>query len=105
MTDKTPVTPRHNEGDARIEVVTEDGRVAGFSEYLIRDGDYVFFHTEVDPAFEGQGIGGQIASAVIEFVRDSGTKIVPRCPFILAYMRKHEETHDILAPGASLDPD
>lgn len=87
--------PEHS----RVEARTESGGLAGFSQYYVRDGAYVFFHTEVDPAFEGLGIGGQIARGVIAFVRDRGVPIVPECEFIRGYMATHPETHDVLAPG------
>ena len=93
--------PEHH----RVEARTDDGQFAGFSQYYVRDGMYVFFHTEVQEEFNGQGIGSQIAAGVIEFVRGRGMPIRPECPFIRAYMKKHPEAHDILTPGFSLDPD
>lgn len=103
---KTPVTIRHNPDEARLEAVLEDGRVAGFSQYRrTRDGHHNFFHTEVGDEFEGQGIGGQVARGVVDWARAEGVLIVPGCPFIRGYLRSHEDTHDVLAPGARLDPD
>jgi uncharacterized protein len=93
--------PEHH----RVEARTPDGSLAGFSQYYVRDGKYVFFHTEVLEEYNGQGIGSQIAAGVIEFVRGRGMPISPQCPFIRAYMNKHPETHDVLTPGFSLEPD
>lgn len=105
MTERTRVTivdePEHH----RVEARADGGVLAGFSEYRVHDGSFVFFHTEVEKKFEGQGIGSQIAAGVIEFVRDRGKPITPECPFIRAYMRKHPETHDVLTSGLSLEPD
>ncbi len=105
MNDGPTVKVQHVPERSRVEARSDDDRVMGFSQYVVRDGAYVFFHTEVGPAFEGQGIGGRIAAGVIDFVRDSGGRIVPQCPFIRSYMRSHEDTHDLLAEGASLEPD
>lgn len=103
---KTPVTTQDNPSAHRVEALVEDGEVAGFAEYRLRDdGTYNFFHTEVDDRFEGQGLGSQLVSGVLEFVRDSEAKIMPSCAFIRGYMREHEETHDLLADGASLEAD
>jgi len=97
---RTPVTLRENTDLWRLEAVTEDGTVAGFVSYQrTDDGDFVAVHTEVDPAFEGQGVGGQIARAVVELVRKSGHKLRPDCEFIAGWMREHPESHDVLREG------
>ena len=36
---------------------------------------------------------------------DEGFRILPSCSFIRGYMREHEETHELLAPGARLEED
>ena len=103
---KTPVEIRHDRDARRVEAVLEDGRVAGFAAYRRRnDTVYSFTHTEVDDEFEGQGIGSQLASGVIRTARDEGFKILPICSFIRGYLRGHDETHDVLAPGARLEED
>jgi uncharacterized protein len=89
--------PEHH----RVEARTTGGQLAGFSQYYVRDGKLVFFHTEVLEEYNGQGIGSQIAAGVIEFVRGRGMPIVPECPFIRAYIKKHPETHDVLGPKFS----
>jgi hypothetical protein len=100
---RTPVTIHDNPELSRLEAVLETGEVTGFSQYRKRtDKVYSFVHTEVDDRFEGGGIGGQIAAGVMQFARDKGVQIVPTCSFIRAYMRRHADTHDLLAPGASL---
>jgi len=101
---KTPVTINHDHAAHRVEAVLEDGRVAGFSEYRPRtDTVYSFTHTEVADEFEGQGIGSQLAAGVMQAARDEGFRILPSCSFIRRYMREHEETHDLLAPGGRLE--
>jgi predicted GNAT family acetyltransferase len=103
---KTPVEIRHARDAHRVEAVLEDGRVAGFAEYRRRtDTVYSFTHTEVDDEFEGQGVGSRLAAGVMQTARDEGFRIMPSCSFIRSYMRSHEETHDLLAPGARLEPD
>jgi uncharacterized protein len=99
----TAITIRHDPVEHRIEAVLEDGEVAGHSQYRVVSEDvWSFFHTEVRDRFEGQGIGSRLAAGVVEFLRDNDLHIVPTCPFLRGYMAGHEETHDVLAPGASL---
>jgi predicted GNAT family acetyltransferase len=71
--------------------------VAGFAEYRLEPGRVVFTHTEVDSAFEGQGLGSKLASGALDSVRGSGLAIVPLCPFIAAYVRRHPEYQDLVA--------
>jgi predicted GNAT family acetyltransferase len=71
--------------------ITVDGKVAGFAAYRTEPGAVVFTHTEIDPAFEGQGLGSKLAAAALKDVRDRGLEIVPLCPFIAAYLKRHPE--------------
>ncbi len=71
--------------------------LAGFSDYRIRPDVIVFTHTEVDDAFEGKGVGSALARGALEDVRAHGGQIVPLCPFIAAYIRRHEEFRDLIA--------
>jgi len=56
------------------------------------EGDTVFLlYVEVPAAEQGHGIAGKLSHAALEFARDNGLNVVPRCPFIAAYMRRHPE--------------
>lgn len=99
---RTPATTRNNPDLTRVEALV-DGRVVGFSEYHVEDdGTLCFFHTEVDDDREGQGIGSQLAAGVVEVARAEGVRIIPECSFIRSYLRRHEDTQDVVAEGASL---
>jgi predicted GNAT family acetyltransferase len=99
----TTVEVRDNRDLRRVEAVLEDGDVAGYALYQIGpDGSLTFFHTEVDDRFEGRGIGSELVAGVMDLLRAGDLRIVPRCPFIRSYMRRHPETHDLLADGASV---
>jgi len=99
MTDAT-IDVRNNSAASRYEVVV-DGTVAGFAAYRLRDDVVVFTHTEVDPAFEGQGLGGTLAKGALDDVRLHDAHIVPLCPFIAAYVKRHPEYQDLVASDAS----
>jgi predicted GNAT family acetyltransferase len=72
-------------------------KVAGFSEYRRVRGRLIFFHTEVDPAFEGRGIGGRLAAGALDDVRARGLTFTVKCPFIAAYLKRHPEYEDLRA--------
>ena len=67
--------------ESRFEIRVDD-QLAGFAEYRRREGRITFTHTEVDDAFEGQGIGSQLADAVLGEARAAGLAVYPACPFI-----------------------
>jgi len=72
-----------------------DGHTA-FSEYR-REGDVLtIMHTEVPKALEGRGIGSALVRGLLDLVRAQGLKVVPRCPFVKAYIERHAEYADLL---------
>jgi predicted GNAT family acetyltransferase len=89
-----------NPTEQRFEA-RRDGRVVAFAQYRRVRGRLVFFHTEVDPAFEGQGIGSRLAAGALDDVRAHGLTIGVKCPFIAAYLQRHPEYEDLLADRAA----
>ena len=95
--DPMSVTIRDNADEQRYEALVDD-RVAGFSEYRLREGRVTFTHTEVDDAYEGQGIGSQLATAVLDASRAAGLDVYPACPFIADYIKQHPDRYLDLVP-------
>jgi uncharacterized protein len=72
-----------------------DGKPAGFAEYIRTPSLVVYPHTEVDPAFEGKGVGGALARAALDDARERGLAVLATCPFISGWMRRHPEYADL----------
>lgn len=53
-------------------------------------------HTEVDPAYNGKGIGYELFKTLIQHAREKGWKVLPLCPFAQAMFRKYDEYNDVL---------
>ena len=51
-------------------------------------------------ALRGQGVAGRLVAGALEQVRARGLRVVPACSYVAAYMAKHADTRDLLAPGA-----
>ncbi|MFJ2834058.1 MULTISPECIES: GNAT family N-acetyltransferase [Nocardia] len=68
-----------------------DGALAGFAEYIERDNDTDFIHTEIDGAFAGKGLGSVLARQAVEDVIARGRTITAHCPFIRGWLDKHPE--------------
>jgi predicted GNAT family acetyltransferase len=77
--------------------ITVDGQVAGFAAYQRRDGVIEFTHTEVDDAYEGQGLGSALVREALEAARRDGLRVVPSCPFVKEYIERHDEYTDLVA--------
>ena len=60
-----------------------------FSSYRLEDGKIVFTHTEVPEAAEGHGVGDALVRFAVEDARARGLEIVPLCPFVAAWLRRH----------------
>jgi len=97
MSELAEVTIQDNPERRRYEASTESGVVAGFAEYRDVDGVRVFTHTEVDDAFEGQGIGSNLARGALEDVRERGMRLRVKCPFIRKFVQEHEEYAELQA--------
>lgn len=88
---------RDNPDEERYEIVVDD-RVAGFAQYRARPGLLAFIHTEVDDAYEGQGLGGRLVGFALDDARARGLDVLPFCPFVNEYIRRHPE-HTELVPA------
>ncbi|MDO5681716.1 MAG: GNAT family N-acetyltransferase [Propionibacteriaceae bacterium] len=89
-----------NEGETRWEAHL-DGELAGFAQYQLANDVIVFTHTEVDPKFEGKGVGGALARTALDDVRADGSrKVIIVCPFITGWIARHPEYADLIYGAA-----
>jgi predicted GNAT family acetyltransferase len=79
----------NNEGAKRFEVVSGD--TTAFLTYSYVLGDLNLIHTEVPPEFGRRDAGITLVKFALEFARSSGLKIIPTCPLVRRYLRKHPE--------------
>lgn len=77
-----------------------DGRLAGFAQYRAEPGTIRFIHTEIDEAYEGQGLGGRLARFALDAARTRGLAVYPDCPFIRGWIAKHEDYQDLVPSDA-----
>lgn len=73
-----------------------DGTVVGYLDYRDRNGRRFLVHTEVDPALGGRGIGSRLAAGALSDARARNLPVVPRCPFVRAYLERHPEYADLV---------
>ena len=87
-----------NRAERRYELPTDTG--PAIAAYQL-DGDTITFtHTVVPEAAEGQGVGTRLIAGALADAHAHGLKVVPRCPFVRAYLERHPEAAT-LAGGAN----
>jgi predicted GNAT family acetyltransferase len=87
-----------NPAEEQYEVRVGDA-LAGTLAYALDTDRITLIHTEVDPAFEGQGLGSKLAAAALDDARARGLRVVVECPFVLSYVRRHRDRYaDLLEP-------
>jgi len=96
------------ESEARIVDDPEERRyelwvgdeLAGVINYEPRPETVVLVHTEIREAFEGRGLGTRLIAGALEDIRARGLKLLPVCPFVRAYLRRHPEDRDLVVHGS-----
>ena len=73
--------------------------VDGFTakiEYM-KAGNKIFLtHTEVPEEFEGGGVGSALVKAVLEDIERKNLILVPLCPFVSVYVKRHPEWEKLI---------
>jgi uncharacterized protein len=78
--------PEEHRYEARL-----GGDLAGFTVYRERPGLIAFMHTEVDPRFEGRGVGSALVNDALADASARGLAVLPFCPFVNSYIQRHSE--------------
>lgn len=95
--DKAEPRIERNDAESRYEIWVGEV-LGGFTEFEPdTHGRLVFPHTEIDPAFKGQGLGGILVERALADVAGRGETVVPRCPFVVRFLHRHE------VPGLAVD--
>lgn len=87
----------HDNSDESRYEASLDGTAVGFAYYDLRPDLVVFTHTEVAPEAEGKGVASTLIGHALDDVRGRGLKIVPLCPFVRAFLKRHPEYTDLVA--------
>lgn len=86
---------RDNPTLSRFEL--DAGGVTAFMSYRLAGEVMTLNHTETPVAARGRGIASQLVQGALDMARARGLKIVPRCPFVSAFIAQHPEYRDLMA--------
>lgn len=89
----------HDEPSQHRYVIEVEGERVGFVEYQLEDSRIALLHAETVPAHSGHGLAGELTRTVLDDARARGLEVLPFCPYVSAWIRKHPEYAD-LVPAA-----
>lgn len=94
-------------GDGLIEDRTDrrqyelhvEGETATIT-YRLASERITFIHTRVPPALEGRGIAARLARYVLDDARRRGLAVVPICPYVAGFIKRHPDYRDLVPDWA-----
>src|ERR1700722_9384285 len=93
-TDKTGAEATVSAADGKYTIAV-DGETVGLAAVADRGEQRVFYHTEVDERFGGRGLATILINEALQATRADGKRVVPLCPMVAAFIKKHPEFDDI----------
>jgi hypothetical protein len=98
MTGSAAPTVSHDAAQHRFTAQTDDGE-AVLAYASAGDGVLDLQHTVVPPSARGEGVGDALVRAAVAHARAEGLQLLPTCPFVEAWMRRHREDADVFRAG------
>jgi len=92
--DFNAIAINNNEEDSQYEA-----HVGGYVALIQYDrmGDLItFLHTETPTELAGHGIASRLAEAALDDARAQRLVVVPLCPFVASYIKRHPEYSDMV---------
>ena len=71
-------------------------------EYILAKNTIYLTHTEVPTKLEGQGIGTYLVKSVLEDIKERGLTLVPLCPFVAMFIKRHPEWRELVLKGINI---
>jgi Predicted acetyltransferase len=71
-------------------------------EYIKAKEKIYLTHTEVPQAYEGKGIGSELIRQTLEHIKEQGWTLVPLCPFVAMYLKRHPEWKTLVLKGINI---
>ena len=88
-TPDSPIVVTRNDNEHRYEVKVD--RQLAILTYRLHGDQIVFLHTGVPAVLEEHGIASKVALFALEEARSQHLTVIPRCPFVASYIRRHQE--------------
>ena len=83
-----------NEEKKRFEI--EDNSHFALIDYKETSQQIALIHTEAEPELAGTGAAAAVVEKTLIYIEESGKKLLPFCPYVFAFIRKHQEWKSIV---------
>ncbi len=84
------------ERDNRRAAAYDGDKLAGSSTISPSPTTWIIDHTEVNPAYSGQGIGRVLVKLIVDAAREAKVKVLPLCPYAKKEFDKNPAYQDLL---------
>jgi len=74
------------------------GGESAVTDYQLKNNILILTYTEVSPALEGRGVARKLVQTALDEARGKGYQVVPLCPYVAGFIRKHTEYQDLVMP-------
>ena len=78
-----------NKEEQQFEITVEGHKA--FIVYKEQPHVIALIHTEVEPELEGKGAATAVIEKTLAYIEDNNYKLIPLCPLVLAYIKRHPE--------------
>jgi len=85
----------HNPDDQRFQTEKDGHRCQ--LDYTFRDAVISMNRVYVPPPVEGKGIAGALTRYALDYSRAHEWKVIPRCPYVAAWIKRHPDYQDLVA--------
>src|ERR1700683_4708798 len=93
-TDKTGAEAAVSAAEGKYTIAV-DGQTVGLAAVADRDNQRIFYHTEVEEQLARRGLATILVAEALAATRADGKRVVPLCPMVAAFIKKHPEFNDI----------
>ena len=77
--------------------IRKDGELVGYATARRRGGVVTMPHVEIEPRHRGQEFAGRLVRGALDDVEARGERIVPLCPYVVAFLRRNPRYRDLVA--------
>ncbi len=87
----------NNQAESRFEVMLDAG--VAMAQYREGRSRIAFIHTEVPREYSGRGLAARIVRVGLDYAQEKGLAVLPFCPYVRAFIKRHEEYQPLVDPG------
>lgn len=84
---------QHNKNQLRFETTIEE--MVSIIDYELIGKHISLTHVVVPKLLEGRGIASELTQAALDWARAENYRVIPVCPYVQAWIRKHPEYRDL----------